>query len=295
MPEITDKRRGELIRRVVEILKDHPEGLPSKDVLKRLEESLPPTPFEQQRYPNHPNIRRFENIVRFSTIGPVKAGWILKSKGRWAVTEEGLKAYKEFKDPEKFTLESRRLYRQWAANRPEQSEEDAEAAEAVSVTGTYEEAEESAWNSIEQHLLSMSPYDFQNLVAALLRAMGYHVSWIAPPGRDGGIDILAHTDPLGINMPRIKVQVKRRSDKITVDGLRSFMAVLGDQDVGLFVSTGGFTREAESEARTQEKRKITLLGLEQLFDLWLEHYPKVEEADRQLLPLKPVYFLAPTK
>lgn len=141
----------------------------------------------------------------------------------------------------------------------------------------------------------MAPYDFQNFVAALVRAMGYHVSWIAPPGRDGGIDILAHTDPLGIKMPRIKVQVKRRTDKITVDGHRSFMAVLGDQDVGLFVSAGGFTREAESEARTQEKRKITLLGLEQLFDLWLEHYAKVEEADRQLLPMKPVYFLAPGK
>ena len=157
------------------------------------------------------------------------------------------------------------------------------------------EAEESAWNSIEEHLRNTSPYDFQNLVAALLRAMGDHVSWIAPPGRDGGIDILAHTDPLGISMPRIKVQVKRRTDKITGEGLRSFMAVLGDQDVGLLVSTGGFTREAETEARTQEKRKITLLGLEQLFDLWLEHYEKVEDRDKQLLPLKPVYFLAPSK
>ena len=77
--------------------------------------------------------------------------------------------------------------------------------------------------------------------------------------------------------------------------MRSFMAVLGDLDVGLFVSIGGFTREAESEARTQEKRKITLLDLEQLFDLWLEHYDKVEDRDKQLLPLKPVYFLAPAK
>jgi restriction system protein len=96
-------------------------------------------------------------------------------------------------------------------------------------------------------------------------------------------------------MPRIKVQVKRRTDKVAVDALRSFMAVLSDQDVGLFVSAGGFTRKAENEARTQEKRKITLLGLEQFFDLWLEHYAKVEEGDHQLLPLKPVYFLAPCK
>lgn len=296
MAEITSKRRGELVRKVIEILKEHPEGLQAKEVLKLVEDSLALTPFEQSTYPNNPTVRRFEKIVRFATIGPVKAGWILKSKGRWIVTEQGLKAYKDFKDPEKFTSEVRRLYRQWAANRPEPIDEVAEQeAEVADVTGTFEEAEESAWADIERQLRSMGPYDFQNLVAALLRAMGYHVSWIAPPGRDGGIDILAHTDPLGINMPRIKVQVKRRSDKIAVDGLRSFMAVLGDQDVGLFVSAGGFTREAENEARTQEKRKITLLGLEQLFDLWLEHYAKVDEADRQLLPLKPVYFLAPSK
>jgi len=130
------------------------------------------------------------------------------------------------------------------------------------------------------------------LVAALLRGMGYHVSWVSPPGPDKGIDILAYTDPLGTRNPRIKVQVKRHQDAINVDGLRSFMAVLGDQDVGIFVSTGGFTSAAESEARTQEKRKITLLDLEKLFDLWVEHYDKLTESERRLLPLKPVYYLA---
>lgn len=295
MAEITLKRMGELVRKVIEVLKEHPEGLPAKEVLKQVEGRIALTAFEQSMYPNNPTVRRFEKIVRFATIGPVKAGWIIKSKGTWSVTDHGLKAFGEFKDPEKLFAESRRLYRQWAANRPEPIEDEAEDVEAANVVTTFEEAEESAWNNIESHLRNTSPYDFQNLVAALLRAMGYHISWIAPPGRDGGIDILAHTDPLGISMPRIKVQVKRRMDKITVDGLRSFMALLGDQDVGLFVSIGGFTKEAQTEARTQEKRRITLLGLEQLFDLWLEHYEKVEDRDKQLLPLKPVYFLAPAK
>jgi len=38
--------------------------------------------------------------------------------------------------------------------------------------------------------------------------MGYHVAWVAPPGPDGGVDVIAQSDPLGINGPRIKVQVK---------------------------------------------------------------------------------------
>jgi hypothetical protein len=38
----------------------------------------------------------------------------------------------------------------------------------------------------------MNPYDLQQLVADLLKAMGYYPSWISPPGRDGGLDIIAH-------------------------------------------------------------------------------------------------------
>jgi restriction system protein len=68
--------------------------------------------------------------------------------------------------------------------------------------------------------------------------------------------------------------------------------VLGDQDVGIFVCTGGFTSAAESEARTQEKRKITLVGLERLFDLWVQHYGRIDETEKHLLPLKPVYYIA---
>lgn len=77
--------------------------------------------------------------------------------------------------------------------------------------------------------------------------MKYHVSWIAPSGPDRGIDIIVHNDPLGTSPPRIKVQVKRRADKITVDGLRAFMSVLGEQDVGIFVSTNGGKDQGNQE------------------------------------------------
>jgi restriction system protein len=293
MAEITRKRVGELQRGVFKILFDHPDGLPANEVLELLEKLVPPTEFEKSDYPKRPGVRRFEKIVRFATIAPVKAGWLVKSKGRWSLTDEGKKAYEKFQDPEKFVKEGGRLYRQWAESRPDTVSEVAE--EAPDSASTIEEAEEAAWAEISDYLHKMPPYDFQNLVAALLGAMGYHVSWVAPPGPDKGIDILAHIDPLGTSVPRIKVQVKRREDKINAEGLRSFMAVLGDQDVGIFVSTGGFTSEAESEARTQERRKVTLLDLEKLFDLWVQHYDKVAEAEKRLLPLRAVYYLAPAE
>jgi restriction system protein len=157
-----------------------------------------------------------------------------------------------------------------------------------------EEAEEAAWSAIEDHLMNMNPYDFQELFAGLLRGMGYHVAWISPPGPDKGIDVIAHSDPLGVSGPRIKSQVKRRADKISVDGIRAFMALLSEGDVGLFMATGGFTKEAEDEARRQEKRKIMLLDLKRLFDLWVEHYTRIPETQRRLLPLRAIYYLAPS-
>jgi restriction system protein len=291
MAEITRKRTGEIVRKVFEVLLQHSEGMRAKDVLAELEKSMTLSEFEKSDYPNHPGVRRFEKIVRFSTIAPVKAGWLVKSKGRWILTEDGKAAFKQYTDPEALVKRSYELYQQWKAGQPETLEEGEESA-VENATTTLEEAEELAWGEIEKYLRKMNPYDLQALVAALLKAMDYHVSWVSPPGPDKGIDILAYTDPLGTRAPRIKVQVKRHESAVAVDGLRSFMALLGDGDVGIFVSTGGFTSTAESEARTQEKRKITLLDMEKLFDLWVQHYKKLEESEKRLLPLKAVYYIA---
>ena len=35
-------------------------------------------------------------------------------------------------------------------------------------------------------------------------------------------------------------------------------------------------------------------SIEKLVDLWIEHYDKVSESDKRLLPLKPIHYLAPT-
>jgi restriction system protein len=277
---------------VFQVLLEHPDGLPAKDVLHRLERVVAPSPFENSHYPNRPAVRRYEKIVRFSTIGAVKAGWLIKNKGSWSLSDEGRDAYRNFSDPEAFYRETGRLYREWKADQPA-DESDAPEEEAGQAATTLEEAEEAAWSEIETHLEKMGPYDFQEVVAGLLRGMGYFVDWVSPPGPDRGIDIVAHVDPLGVKGPRIKAQVKRRGDKVSVDGVRGFMALLGDSDVGLFVCTGGFTRDAEDEARRQEKRRIMLLDLKRLFDLWTEHYDRIPEVQRRLLPLRPVHYLAP--
>jgi restriction system protein len=300
MAEITRRRTGELLRELFKILASAPDGLQASAALVALETQITLTKYEAGSYES--GGRRFEKIVRFATVDCVKAGWLIKDKGVWSVTDAGKAAYAELPDPEAFYKRACKLYAEWKAAQPdaisapsevlEDSASDTETA-AKSVSVTFEEAEEQAWAEISNYLRGMNPYDFQDLVADLLRAMSYHVAWVSPPGKDGGLDILAWPDALGTRPPRIKVQVKRQQQSVNVDGLRSFMALLGDDDVGLFVCTGGFTKDAEMEARTQEKRRVTLIGLEKLFDLWDEHYGRLSDTARRRLPLRSIKFLAP--
>lgn len=284
------------MRGVFQVLLDQPEGMPARDVLRQLVELVPPTEFEAADYPNRPGTRRYEKIVRFMTIAPVKAGWLVKEAGVWSLTPDGLAAYERYPDPGELAREAGRLYRGWRRERPPEEGDEVEGevgdGETPDPAATLEEADESAWSAIADYLSRMPPYDFQELVAALLRAMGYHIAWVAPPGPDRGIDIVAYQDPLGATNPRIKVQVKRHAGRISSEGLRSFLAVLGQDEVGIYVCTGGFTGDAESEARSQERRRVTLIDMKKLVNLWIEHQSRLSEEDRSILPLKPVFFLA---
>jgi restriction system protein len=273
-----------------------PEGMQAGEALSKLAASVQMTPYEKGLYESSGK-PRFEKIVRFATIDCAKAGWLLKNKGIWTITEAGKKAFKDFHDPEEFYREAIRLYRAWkvsaASTEPVESLEEQSPAATAKATGvTFEEAEEQAWNEIETYLRAMPAYEFQDLVSDLLKALGYYVAWVSPPGKDGGLDIIAHTDALGTK-DRIKVQVKGGSQKIDLQTLKSFLANVEKDDIGLYVSIGGFTKDAEEAARNQTNRKITLISLKRLVELWIEAYAKLDQKARQRLPLSPIYFLTP--
>jgi restriction system protein len=134
MPDITIPRTGIHIRKLFEILAPHQDGLQAAEALKLLAASTEMTPYEQGTYAST-GTRRFEKIVRFATVDCVKAGWLLKNKGVWSVTDAGKKAMAAFPNPEAFYREAIRLYRAWKvsetpADLPSNSEELSQAETA---------------------------------------------------------------------------------------------------------------------------------------------------------------------
>lgn len=293
-----NQRTGEYLKRLFEILAEYPDGLPPKKAIAELEKSLPLTDYENGNFES--GGRRFDKMVRFGTIKPAKAGWIIKDGIRWILTPAGKDALKKYNDPLELFNAAQSLYNDWKHkyNQSESeglagsSEEDEDESEQ-SASVTFEEAKEQAQEKIDAFLHNMEPYEFQKLIADLLNAMGYHVIWIAPPGKDGGMDILAYTDPLGAQGPRIKVQVKQQQKPVTEPDLKSFMANIGQHDSGIFFCTGGFTQDAHKFARNQESRRIMLVDSIMLVKLWTNNIKRLSDQAWQRLPLTPVYFLTP--
>lgn len=131
----------------------------------------------------------------------------------------------------------------------------------------------------------------QELVAGLLRAMGYKTK-VSPNGPDRGKDIVASPDGFGFESPRIIVEVKHRSNcAMGSQEIRSFLGGRHKDDKGLYVSTGGFSKDARYEAE-RASIPLTLMDIDDLVQAVVENYENMDIDTQRLLPLKKVFWPA---
>ena len=280
---------SKVIYAAFQILKDHGNEMKMRDLMVEVEKKVDLNEWEKERYEKSGYIR-WQSILHFFSIDCVKAEFLIKKKGTWYLTPEGEEAISlgRVKLLETITI----AYRKWKSEQPEDTE-DAEAdTDEATTSMAFEEIEQIAMDGLEKFIQKKNAYEFQDLVAALLRAMGYYTPFVAPRGKDGGIDVIAYQDPLGTESPRIQVQIKHRETSANVQEIRQLMGLLQKAgDVGIFVSSGGFTSDAKSAARTSHIH-IELIDLARFISLWQDFYNKMSDEDKSLLPLTPIYFLA---
>jgi restriction system protein len=273
------------------ILKENGKELPMRDLVQMIEKRVDLDDWAIERYQKSGYVR-WQSMLHFFSIDCVKAGFLVKKKGVWYLTPEGEEALSL---GEVALLErAQHAYRRWRADNPVTRDKEEETEEAGEDLPTYDDIEQRAIEGLQQYINAKNPYEFQDLVAALLRGMGYYTPFVAPKGKDGGVDIIAYRDPIGTQTPRIQVQIKHRESVATVQEVRQLMGLLQKEgDVGIFVSTSGFSPDARTAARGSHVH-VELIDLNRFIDLWQEFYDQLKEEDKVLLPLMPIYFLAST-
>lgn len=150
--------------------------------------------------------------------------------------------------------------------------------------------ESQALERIKDRVNELHWDDMQQLVAGILRAMGYKTQ-VSPPGADRGKDIVASPDGFGFEHPRIVVEVKHRKGQMGSQEIRSFLGGRHKDDRGLYVSTGGFTKDAQYEA-DRAAIPLAMWTLDHVVRALIEHYDATDAETKRIVPLKRLYWPA---
>ena len=174
-------------------------------------------------------------------------------------------------------------------------EEVTRIVEAVSDAKADEEgADEPRASRIERHTRDfvletlhrrLSHREFEEFTADLLRAVGYQAR-VTAYSQDGGVDVIAHRDPLGIEPPLVKVQCKHLTGAISAPQVQQLIGTQGHGELSLFVTLGGYTKDALAIERSRSG--LRLLTGEDVVSLVLENYDSLSSRWRTRIPLTPV-------
>lgn len=273
MYKITPKRIGEIIRVVLELLWNKPDGLLANEIIAFVPQMIHLTDHEKE-YVVKSNMPRYERYIRLATIPLSHAGWLLKSKkGRWRLTEVGKQACISYPSSEDFYEAAVRRLEDVRELKPKR------IAEA-------EKAEETAWEQIQAFISGLNQLEFSQLAVDLLESMGYHVIWSAQA--DSEISFIFNKDPFGQGTNKIFVQIQHGVKPVTINKLREFSALLGGTAHGVIISTAGYEYEVQKTAH----ERVYLVDMEMFFDLWIKHHSKHSIDAQRRFPLRVVYFLA---
>lgn len=116
-----------------------------------------------------------------------------------------------------------------------------------------------------EDLYKLSPRKFEELVASIIKDMGFDVE-LTPATRDGGRDIIAYIRT-GISNYLTHIECKRYApdNKVSVDIIRSVVGVhhMRNANKSVIVTTGFFTKDALDEAKLVKNS----LDLKDYYDL----------------------------
>ena len=164
--------------------------------------------------------------------------------------------------------------------------EDATDDDRASVAAPVQAEANTSDFVIKRLMTQLTGHQFEDFMAHLLECMGYTARVTSKSG-DGGVDVIAHMDPLGFQPPIVKVQCKRTTGQTPRPDVDQLLGTLGDGEYGLFVNLGSFARGAIELERN--RAKLRLINGEQFVELIFEHYAQLAPRYRAILPLKQIF------
>ena len=191
-----------------------------------------------------------------------------------------------FRIPAEAAAELQRNLSEWGSTGP-RDEDMSPISDQLDAVDILQEYISQSEQFVEDKIASLDGQQLQELVAGIMRGMGYRTK-VSNPGPDRGVDVFASPDGLGLVEPRIFVEVKHRAGPVGAPLIRAFLGGRQQGDRCLYVSTGGFTKEARYEG-DRSSIPLTLVDMADLRELLVDYYETLDSESRTLVPLRKVF------
>ena len=139
--------------------------------------------------------------------------------------------------------------------------------------------------AIAERMFNLTPEEFEHFVTHLLTLVGFEAA-ATQLVSDKGVDVIGTLNPEGLTNVTLKSQVRRVRSNIGIGDILMLRGTLGADEHGVFITTAGFTKQAQKEAQAEGKKPIALIDIEALVDLILEHYDELDEGYKQRFSLR---------
>ncbi len=235
----------------------------------------------------------YKNRIAWARVYLAKARLLDSPKrGFFCITDRGKRLLAD--KPETLRVQHLKQYPEFVAFHQQNgsADEKVTSSDDIEKTATPEETFEAAYQEMRGNLAAEllalistnSPAFFEQLVIKLLVKMGYGGS-IKDAGMavgrtgDGGIDGIIKEDKLGLDV--IYIQAKRWQGVVGRPEIQKFVGALHGQRAkrGVFITTSGFTKDAEQYVATIDPRVVLIDG-NKLVDLMIDYDLGVSTIER---------------
>lgn len=138
-------------------------------------------------------------------------------------------------------------------------------------------------NLVKQRLIDriqeMDPFQFEYLVAELLRKIGYENVNVTKRSGDKGIDVIGNLTVGGLTSVKTVIQVKRYKTGNNISG-KYITQLRGSAEVdqrGLIITTSDFTKDGIVESKALNKMPVALVNGAKLIELLFKYKVGVKE------------------
>lgn len=254
----------ELFNPTLKALKRLGRSASIEELTRAVIEDLRPPPEVIQRPHGRGSRTELEYRLAWARTYLKKYGLLDNSeRGVWSLTPKGVDTpVVEPKRVAQFVLSLRKA-------EPAQRKKRDKATDLEEVVEVEDATDETAsWRTeLLETLLKMSPPSFERLAQRLLRESGFIEVDVTGRSGDGGIDGRGVVRVAGLISFNVVFQCKRHRDNVGPGLVREFRgAMVGKADKGLFITAGGFTREARIEATRDGAPPIDLIDGNQLVE-----------------------------